>query len=321
MKTTLMLVAATALSLVLPGLVLGFQEAEPNVPANEQVYIPFRWNQGDSRKFRITESKSQRKGETTKQGNGSVRDIELEVVEKSEKGLVVSWRLGIESAKGVAPADPVSKEIMKIYSGLKIRVQIDGEGVYQGVQNWEEIDAANQKLKAILKQVVQDIDLPREQKQAVWNATMKRYGSRQAIEAKMTEPLQLLVTMTNCEFAKKGIEEYETQVPYLGKTLPASERYSVASLDAKNQLVKIDWAREIDQEKSQPLIEQAMAELAKELGKENPQPESLKGYLVSSTGQYEIDLKTGWPVKIVLEHTAGPESSLSIRTLTIESRK
>lgn len=126
--------------------------------------------------------------------------------------------------------------------------------------------------------------------------------------------------MTNCEFSIKGVEEYESQVPYLGKMLPATEQYSVANIDSEKQRVNLVWVRKIDKDKSQALIEQALVSLAKELNEKAPKPGSIKGYDVSSKGDYEIDLKTGWPVRIALEHRAGVEGSLSIRSMTIESR-
>lgn len=150
MKTQLSLIAACLFVLMLPTLVLAIQEPEVEAQASEQVYIPFQWKQGDIRKYRITNRNSSQKDGTTKLDRQTARDIEIEVVEKSDQGMVVTWLLSDDKAlESVVSSDPLVSEAKKVYSGLKIRVQIDGDGVYQGIQNVAEIDAANDQLRVL----------------------------------------------------------------------------------------------------------------------------------------------------------------------------
>ena len=61
--------------------------------------------------------------------------------------------------------------------------------------------------------------------------------------------------------------------------------------------------------------------MAKELNKPTlPEAGFLKGFSITSNANYEIDLATGWPIKIVFVNKAGQGSALNVRKITIERR-
>ena len=317
------LLLAFVLVLALPVGVLGYQ-AKRNRASEQsaEVYVPFKWNQGDVRRYRVTNATSSEKDNTITRKSEAYSDIEIEVVEKNQGGTIVTWKMGKASlANGDSGADQITEKINDIFGGLKLRIEIDNDGVYRGINNWPEVAVAVKKLMTLTKELVDDIDMPKQQKQAVWDAAMKRHGTRQAIEARITEPLQLLLQNTNCNFKQHAVAKNETTVPYLGRPLPATEQYSVANLDLDKQLVTIAWSRSIDKEKSQPIAEQAVIEMAKELNKPTlPEAGFLKGFSITSNANYEIDLATGWPRKIVFVNKAGQGSALNVRKITIERR-
>ena len=295
----------------------GFQlKQESTEVETESVHIPFNWKKGDVRRYRVTRSDKKDANSSTAT-KSPYSDVRVEVTDVTEDEVLVTWRMAATIVPDSKPNE-LADQMNRIYDGLEIKAKIGTDGVYQGVTNWDEIDVAFQKSVKLIKGIVDSIELPEDQKQKVWQSVLKRAGSRSVVESKMTEPLQLLVALTNADYKSGEIEYYDSELPFNGKTLSAKESYEVAKIDKENQLITVLWKRTVDPEKNQVVAEQAIIDIANELGKPPPKPGFLDGFLHESKTTYVVDLATGWPATIKSESNVGTKGKNTIKTLLIE---
>lgn len=305
----------------------GFQDTKQSSSSSrapeesqESITIPFNWKKGDVRHYRITQSSRElKKGRSIARGS-SYSDVRIEVTEVNANEVLVKWKMGATIVPNSRPGK-LANQMNQVYDGLEIKAKIDGDGVYQGVTNWDEVDAANQKSLKLLRQTYDTIELPEDQKQRVWSSVMKRAGTRSAIELKMTTALQLLVTMTNTETATNEVEQTDSETSYMGKSLPGKESYEVSNVDATRKLATILWKRTADPEKSQPIAEEAVMAMAKDMGKTPPKPGFMNGFVFENQASFVVDLATGWPIRIKSENKTGTQASAVIKTVLIERIK
>ena len=282
---------------------------------SEKVYVPIAWKKGDVRRYKVT-TKS---GTETKNGiewNSVVeKEIQFEVTGESKQSLFVQWKL--ELNKTPSP-NQMTKRIAEIYKGVVIKTEVGRDGVFKTMTNWDEVNQANRKLKALTQEILDDVDVAESVKQTVWKQAMAQAGTREAIEAKMTENLTAILTMTGSEFDTLSPETYETEMATAMYVLPAVETYSVESIDRKSGRILIKWTQHADKQKSPGIIERRATELMKQQGKPGPPAGAFNGYVAEQEATYDYELNTGWARKITNITRAGLPAKLNVRHIVTE---
>jgi hypothetical protein len=300
-------------------------------PGASTIVIPFEWKKGERRTYLITtvEERSQSAKKSTK------RLIEVLVAEESDESVLLKWKLGITTPEAGSPgfeaiegqlrredAIKIVDQVNDVFQDLILEVNVGKDSVYREIRNWEEVDNAVEKLKVILKKVVEEIDLDQDKKDRIWNAVMVRQGTRESIERKMTEELQVMLNVTASEFSLVDTEPFEEMVPYMNTLLPAFAIFKVKSIDPAAKTIEISYTRDLNQKEAAKILMEVSTKLATDLGKQPPAKGAFDQIEVQTRASYLVESETGWPVKISYENntTNGKDSSTRKTTIELKSK-
>ncbi len=85
-------------------------------------------------------------------------------------------------------------------------------------------------------------------------------------------------------------------------------------MDAKAGTATISVSVAFDEKAAEKILNQMVKDLTKQLGKEPPNADVLKGFRISDTAEYTISTKTGWVEKAKVTRTVKQGGGVQVDT-------
>ncbi|MCC6413773.1 MAG: hypothetical protein IT270_19145 [Saprospiraceae bacterium] len=126
---------------------LAFTQAQ-TPPEKGQEFLRPHWKKGEIKTYRCSFGEERSFQKDTFYFGGGIYDMEVEVLEASNAGMTLRWRLynnaRIENGDTIPFSDPV-------YDSIRYIVKTDANGAFLGVENWQSIgEAVGSKYVAML---------------------------------------------------------------------------------------------------------------------------------------------------------------------------
>jgi hypothetical protein len=118
-------------------------------PTPPVLTITPRWKTGETRRYVVTSEVSRTKDGFTKRSAGTKVPVELRVIEVSDMGSVISWRMG--RPREFDPrfdSIPIIVSLSDVVTDLDIELILDTSGAIRGVRNWRTIQ---ERLRGIIR--------------------------------------------------------------------------------------------------------------------------------------------------------------------------
>ena len=131
-------------------------------------------------------------------------------------------------------------------------------------------------------------------------------GTRQAIEHRMTLPLQIMLMPLEGAYSHIA-EEYEDELPspQAGATMPTIATYQLKAVDREKGTATVTWKQRLDRVRVDTLAEKKTKLTEQSAGQQVELPNYVipKGGDVQDDAEYEVELESGWPVKVTSSRT------------------
>ncbi len=117
--------------------------------------------------------------------------------------------------------------------------------------------------------------------------------------------------------------EYEDQLPnpFGGEPFPSRATFSLKEAERKAGRAIIEWTQKLDPEKSTPIIEKTLQDMAARLGRRLPDGELRESISMEDKAEFVVDLSSGWLDRMTHTRTVKSGEVVQEDNLTIERKR
>lgn len=300
----------------------------PMAQAQDPIQLPLPWKQG--LKVRYHSSAIDERLSAGKTERVETRETTLlEIPEAGAQGFLQVWRSQSPSVKVTGDAESVaakralSEALLKRFSGIDMKVELDPQGAYVGIRNWQELGGA---MREVLLPVMLRQARVRRELAGADEATLRgklvpaldRMTGQQAVNSGMGKQAAIYNFFTAASLTPGKKVSYEDSMPspMSADVIPSVGSFELTSLDEKEGTATIVWKQGIDPVKGAAVAWKLAGELSGNpgLAKAAGLPKALS---LSDEATVVVDRKTGLLLSLVhrREVRAGGNSSISTWTL------
>ena len=281
--------------------------------AQASISLPVPWKEGMVLRYRSSSSNEKATGQL--HTRVQTQDVtELSILAAGPAGFVQQWKsLSPEVAvtgdgDQVVTERKVAKALVARFRTLPLHANLDAQGSYRGLLNWEELGAAMREvmLPALLEQGAARKDLAgtsREQLASRVAPALDRLTTQAAIDASLGRQVAIFnyFTAANLPRGKKLTYEDSLPSPWSTDVIPSKGSFELVAEDTKDGTVTIRWQQGIDPVKGRDAVWKMAALLGIERTGANTGGDGLpKGLLLKDEATVVLARSTGLPLK--LEH-------------------
>lgn len=251
------------------------------------------WQSGETRSLEIIKSRSAGTPGSTTSGK---TPVELTVLEATKGGYALRWDIG-ELETGDALEDPAAAALMKLAASIDPVYEVNADGVYLGLNNWQEIQAgASQSIELLLDELAKQ-GLSGQERQAVRDMVEPMLSSRENLETFLLPELMNYHHIFGTEFDAENPLQYESLLPnpYGGKPFAAIVRFDAPRIRKDLGLVELTWSQILDPESTRATLLKTMSDMSEAIGADSVTEEDLPDpFSIEDTGRLIVDINTGW---------------------------
>ena len=227
------------------------------VPAAQAtITLPVPWKQGMQLRYRSISSTDKVRGQL--HTRVQIQDVtELRIDQANAQGFVQSWHSRKPEVATTGDGDQVIAErrmvqsMLKRFANLPLEAQLDAQGNYNGLRNWEALGAAMREV--MLPVMVEQAAARKELKgvdPAVLRARLEPALAKMTTQAALDNALGRQVAIYNF-FIAPSLERgkavtYTDQIasPWSADVIPSQGSFEISAIDAAT--VTIHWRQGID---------------------------------------------------------------------------
>lgn len=269
------------------------------------------WSKGDKEVYSISLEKIRLKGTDTSSKDRISYEVELSVLNQSDKSYTLQWLYKNFSSSNNSPA---IQKLISLSKDLKVQYKTDEMGVFNEVLNWKEIREYMQKAS---KQLSQDLSASPEA-QEMLKQSMAIYSNKEAIEAAAIQDIQQYHTFHGARYSLGEVLESQVKLPNLYSAEPLDCEVMVY-MDELNEQDNNFIVRSEEQVNKEQLIDATLAYFLKmHTAKDTPLTrEDLKDLKNETLTASRIH-GTGWIVYSVQTRTITIDDITNIEERIIE---
>ena len=270
------------------------------------------WEKGEKQNYSVTSEKIKIKGADTTSKEMTTYDVEITVLNISEKSYTIEWLYkNIKSNS----QNPIVQKLMNITKDMKVVFKTDEFGAFIEVVNWKEIKEYIQKEASALRKDFKEI----QQMDNVIKQIEATYSTKEAIESASIKDIQQFHSFHGAKYKLGEVLKGQIKVPNLYGTEPFDSEFSLC-LDEINEADNNFIIRSTQQVNSEQLTNATydyLTKKAKTMNIEPPKREELKE-LKNETLTATRMHGTGWVVYSVQTTTVTSDNVTNIEERIIE---
>jgi len=270
------------------------------------------WEKGEKQNYSVTSEKIKIKGADTTSKEMTTYDVEITVLNISEKSYTIEWLYkNIKSNS----QNPIVQKLMNITKDMKVVFKTDEFGAFIEVVNWKEIKEYIQKEASALRKDFKEI----QQMDNVIKQIEATYSTKEANESASIKDIQQFHSFHGAKYKLGEVLKGQIKVPNLYGTEPFDSEFSLC-LDEINEADNNFIIRSTQQVNSEQLTNATydyLTKKAKTMNIEPPKREELKE-LKNETLTATRMHGTGWVVYSVQTTTVTSDNVTNIEERIIE---
>jgi hypothetical protein len=246
----LLLLALAAAALV-PG-------AQAQAPDPAAISLPVPWQAGMVLRYRSTSVTDKTRGQL--HTRIQIQDVsELKILEANAQGYVQSWRSLKPEVATTGDGDQVVAEkkmataLVKRFENLPLEAQLDAQGNYTGLRNWEALGAAMREvmLPVMLEQASARKDLKKVDPELLrkrLEPALARMTSQGALDAALGRQVAIYNYFIAPSLVPHKIVTYNDDIPspWSADIIPSKGNFELTAVDEKAGTVTVHWKQGID---------------------------------------------------------------------------
>lgn len=273
-------------------------------PAAQAVALPHAWPAGTRYHVEITKSREDDAGEAPPRISSTRTPIDVEVLERNDKGYKLRWTFGHPDA---APEEGLDSalvaKISNLVEGLVMDLSADATGSVTALVDPVAMEAhfeeSTRKLLADLTAAKADSAVLDAVRSAAAGA--KGAGFRSAY-FQLASRFYLPSGATLVPGEKRTYED-RLPNPFGGGPLPAQASLTLSQVHRQKNEAVVEWRLSIDPAKAGPILDASIRAYAQKTGQQLPAGAALSFDAIEDAATYVYDLATGIPRSVVTTRT------------------
>jgi hypothetical protein len=275
--------------------------------ADPPARISPKWAKGDKVEYEFTKGRERKKGDKVVQTTSGTTPITMEVLKVADDEIELGWTLGETKLNDPVQAkNPQAKALGNIMKGRQIVFTLDPKGGVTGVKNFEELQKATDEILDVLTTTLKEAGAEKAQVDQVKALVKGMFADREQAEMLwLQDPATFFFPVgEELEEGKAKETEEELPSPFGGDSFPTRRRVELTKVDAKAGTAAISVKVTFDEKAAEKILNQVIKDLTRQLGKEPPNAEVIKGFRITDEAEYTVNTKTGWVEKAKYTRTA-----------------
>lgn len=268
--------------------------------ADPPVRIAPKWAKGDKVEYEFTKARERKKADKVVQSTSGTTPITMEVLKVADEEVELGWTLGETKLNDPVQAkNPAAKAMGNIMKGRQMVFTLDPKGGVTGVKNFEELQKATDDVLDVLTTAMKDAGAAKAEVEQVKTLVKGMFANREQAEMLWLQDPGVFFFPVGEELEEGKAKETEEELPspFGGDSFPTKRRVELTKVDAKAGTAAISVKVTFDEKAAEKILNQILKDLTKQLGKEPPNADVIKGFRVSDTAEYTVSTKTGWVEK------------------------
>jgi hypothetical protein len=283
----------------------------------QEVTVAPHWKAGDRQRIELVRVRED--------VNGTRAEIRTEITVTvhavTADGFAVHWQYGAPKVQDTdAQRAALTTEVAAAMQHLRYELDVDAAGRLRGVTNWKDVRDAADRAAGTVLQRLRERGLPEAAATAVGEQIRGSFATEQQV-------LQQGVREAAIYHAVFG-RSYRLNVPVPndgalaspvgGVSVPSKGELVLTALDPASGRARISTTQTVDPEAARRLALAALTEMLAKMGRPAPPPDSIPPLVINDTGEYVVDVATGWVRSLTLrrESRAGEQTRRDILTAT-----
>lgn len=186
------------------------------------------------------------------------------------------------------------KTMANLSKGTKVVFRIQRNGVIAGIENWDELKTATEKMMEAFYSKIPAIAKSEQEKQALQNAidsTKNMFNNRANVEQTYLSTYNMIFLPLGPTFNKSVSTQYEDLLPNLfgGAPFPSVATFTVSKYSPKSDNVEILWNQTLQKEQSAKILLDSFRMHNPNIGITQIPPVDIKDDAI-----FNINRSTGW---------------------------
>jgi hypothetical protein len=288
---------------------------------DDTVVLRPHWKVGDTVRYEVSKSMEKRKGEEVVQKGSSTIVQTIEVREATEAGYLLKVSNGKVDIKDPRAAkDPMAREMAKLVEGLELMVEVDRDGVFGGVRNWEAVRRVMRQLTEMTSERLRGGGIDETTLALLRKNMNSMFQTKQQVENTCTREIQFLFATLGIPHDKTSPTEYDVVLPNPLGGDPFSARATFTLAELEEDRARIVFDQSIPRDEARRVLEKTLEDLAKRLGKELPEGEFPDSVSIDDHGEFWVDTGTGWLRSVSWKRTSKLGEQARIDTIRIRRK-
>lgn len=273
------------------------------------------WSKNDKQSFSVSSRKMKIKGADTTLTLNTMYDVDITVVDSTAKNFILRWDY---KNMRMSPETPITKALMSINDSVSTLVRTNEMGVFEGVENWQEIAAYVQKMAPILK--TQLASTPNIDK--IVDQIIRMFSTKEAIETAVSKEVRQFHNFHGGKYKLGEQLSDSIKLPNItgGAPFDAIATVSFDEMDVNTDNVVMRYWHIIDENQ---LREAAYTQVLKLLsGTDKPAPK------LEDIGEMKNEMQiasrihgsTGWVIYSIQTHEVSANGITSVDESVIEMK-
>jgi len=294
------------------------------------IALPLPWQQGQT--VRYQSSSVQEKVRAGQRERTETREISvLEIVEANEKGFLQVWRSESPSVTvggdgdDIAGKRDVAQQLTKRFASLSLQAELDAQGSYTGIRNWQELGAALREvmLPFMVRQARARPELAKADEATLRGSitpVLQRMTTQAAVNSTLGKQVAIYNFFTAPKLTPGKPVSYRDTMPspWSADILPTTGSFELSGVDEKAGTVSIRWRQSIDPVKGAAVVRKMVEAITGAAPPRQAAGSLPKGLVLSDQATVVLDRKSGLPLSLLhrREVALGDSSSVTTWTLT-----
>ena len=294
-------------------------DAARAAPVDGPVKLVPVWKLGETARYEMTREQARKVGAAEPTRSVAWTQVEVEVVDADEDGVVLRWMQG--SAMYDDPKsgdDPLVRTLNTIFKGVDVDLELDADGTYVGVRNWKEVKATGHKIQDVMLKNLEKMKAPKATVESVRAVTDPLFASKESVEAAFGKQPALLVRPLGKAYEAGKAVTYDDTFPNPvpgGDPIPTKGERTFKVSDPDAGVARVTFKQTPDQTDVNRITEQALRDAAKKAGK--AAPEQFPEFKLEDVVEYEVEVKTGWVRSVTHTRTVTVGDTTQTEVVTI----
>ncbi len=271
------------------------------------------WSLGEKQSYFISQQKIKLEGPDTTENVLVTYNVDLTVLDSTANSFLVEWQYRNFSSNA---SNEFFNKLTFLNEGLKIQVELDEVGIFQGVKNWQEVGSKMKKSFEILRKEFEK----NEDIAILMNQFEAKFSSKEGIENAAIQDIQQFHTFHGGKYNLGEVLEFQVQTPNLyniKKPFDSKLTLSLEEINTEENNYLIRSTQEVDSKQLTDVTFEYLKSLSKSMKGPKIKKEDL-GELQNITNTASLIHDSGWVVYSVLTKTVEAPGNTVIEERTIE---